>query len=271
MQNYGSLDSIEPAKLIVEKDLSTLDASLLSEIDHTVKKYADNLLHAIESVSARLSQLETRSRQIEAFVDELKLSVDNNHGNADGKLRLVENILREDPSLITVELIYSYAYRFLVPADFYTNLRNFALFLFPPPLSQAHPPLPSVNPSQAQPPLRQGPGFFGAYGPSTGPGESHPYSGSAVQYDSGSSLKSQQLASPVMGQSGGSGYPQLPTARILPQALPTASAVSSGSSSPRTGNRVPIDDVVDKVTSMENPRDQVKSNCAETDREWTVS
>lgn len=99
MQNYSSPDSIEPAKLIVEKDLSTIDASLLSEIDHTVKKYADNLLHAIESVSARLSQLETRSRQIEDFVVKLKLSVDNNHGNTDGKLRLVENILREVSSI----------------------------------------------------------------------------------------------------------------------------------------------------------------------------
>lgn len=99
MQNYGSLDSIEPAKFIVEKDLSTIDASLLSEMDYTVKKYADNLLHAIESVSVRLSQLETRSRQIESFVEELKLSVDNNHGNTDGKLRLVENILREVSSI----------------------------------------------------------------------------------------------------------------------------------------------------------------------------
>lgn len=97
--NYGSLDSIEPAKLIVEKDLSITDTSLLSEIDHTVKKYADNLLHAIESVSAGLSQLETRSRQIEAFVDELKLSADNNHGSTDGKLRLMENILREVSSI----------------------------------------------------------------------------------------------------------------------------------------------------------------------------
>lgn len=99
MQSYGSLDSIEPAKLIVEKDLSTIDASFLSEIDHIVKKYADNLLHAIESVSARLSQLETRSCQIESFVEELKLSVDNHHGNTDGKLKLVENILREVSSI----------------------------------------------------------------------------------------------------------------------------------------------------------------------------
>lgn len=100
MQNYGSLDSLAPAKLIVDKDLKTVDSSLLFEIDHTVKDYADNLLHAIESMSARLSQVETRSRQIESSLDGLKLSVDNNNGSTDGKLRLVENIFREVSSFI---------------------------------------------------------------------------------------------------------------------------------------------------------------------------
>lgn len=64
------------------------------------------------------------------------------------------------------------------------------------------------------------------------------------------------------GPSGGSGYPQLPTARILPQALPTASAVGAGSgpgAGGGTGNRVPIDDVVDRVTTMGFSRDQVRA------------
>lgn len=64
-----------------------------------------------------------------------------------------------------------------------------------------------------------------------------------------------------MGPSGGSGYPQLPTARILPQALPTASGVGggSGSGSGGSGNRVPIDDVVDKVTNMGFSKEQVRA------------
>ncbi|KAM3286725.1 hypothetical protein P3S67_025524 [Capsicum chacoense] len=49
----------------------------------------------MEGVSARLSQLETKSRQIDNSVYELKLSVGNNHGVTDGKLRQLENILRE--------------------------------------------------------------------------------------------------------------------------------------------------------------------------------
>lgn len=108
-----------------------------------------------------------------------------------------------------------------------------------------------------QPSNRPGPGFSGAYGPSSGHGEPYPHSSSFSQYGSGSPRKSQQLP-PTMSQSGGSGYPQLPTARILPQALPTASAVGGSSSSAGSGNRVPVDDVVEKVTHMGFPREQVR-------------
>ena len=71
-------------------------------------------------------------------------------------------------------------------------------------------------------------------------------------------MKQQQLSS-AAAQGGGGSYPQLPTARVLPHALPTASGVAGGSGSPGTGNRVPIDDVVDKVTNMGFSRDQVRA------------
>lgn len=95
MQNYSSLDSLEPAKVIVEKDRSASDASMLSEIDRTMKKHMENMLNVLEGVSARLSQLETRTHHLENSVDDLKVSVGNNHGSTDGKLRQLENILRE--------------------------------------------------------------------------------------------------------------------------------------------------------------------------------
>lgn len=118
----------------------------------------------------------------------------------------------------------------------------------------------AAPPDLFEPPCsRQGPGFSSAYGPSTGADDSYPYSGSTVKYGNSSPLNSQQLASPTMGQRYGSGYPQLPIARVLPQALPTASTVSSGPSSPCAGNKVPIDDVVDKVTNMGFPREQVRA------------
>lgn len=46
---------------------------------------------------------------------------------------------------------------------------------------------------------------------------------------------------------------------MLPQALPTASAAIGGSGSAGNGNRVSIDDVVDKVATMGFPRDHVRA------------
>lgn len=71
-------------------------------------------------------------------------------------------------------------------------------------------------------------------------------------------MKLQQLSS-AMPQTGGSSYPQLPSARVLPHAVPTVSGASGGSGSSGTGNKVPFDDVVDKVTSMGFSRDQVRA------------
>ncbi|KAJ3698526.1 hypothetical protein LUZ61_002231 [Rhynchospora tenuis] len=77
-------------------------AASLAEIDRTVKKYADNLLHALEGVSARLSQLESRTHHMENSVDDLKLVVGNYTGSTDGKLRQFENILREVQSGVQI-------------------------------------------------------------------------------------------------------------------------------------------------------------------------
>ena len=41
IKNYSSLDSMEPAKVIVEKDRSAFDATMLSEIDRTMKKHME--------------------------------------------------------------------------------------------------------------------------------------------------------------------------------------------------------------------------------------
>ena len=76
-------------------DKKVSDAAIVSEIDQTMKKYADNLLHVLEGVSARLTQLETRTRNLENSVDDLKVSVENNHGSTDGKMKQMENIMRE--------------------------------------------------------------------------------------------------------------------------------------------------------------------------------
>lgn len=104
VQNYGSLDSNELSKISLEKDRN-IDAAIVSEIDRTMKKHADNLLHVLEGLSARLTQLESRTRNLENSVDDLKVSVGNNHGSADGKMRQLENILREVVSFSFLPLI----------------------------------------------------------------------------------------------------------------------------------------------------------------------
>ena len=92
-QNYGSLGSIEP--IILEKDQNVVDTTIVAAIDRTMKKHTDNLIHMLESVSARLTQLESRTRHLESSVDDLKVSLGNNHGSTDGKMRQLENILKE--------------------------------------------------------------------------------------------------------------------------------------------------------------------------------
>lgn len=101
---------------------------------------------------------------------------------------------------------------------------------------------------------RSGSGFSSSvYNPPTNPNEAYAYGGSSSHYGNNPGTKLQ----PHSSGSGGN-YPQLPTARVLPQAIPTASAVGGGASSGGSGNRVPIDDVIDKVTLMGFSREQVK-------------
>jgi hypothetical protein len=60
--------------------------------------------------------------------------------------------------------------------------------------------------------------------------------------------------------SGGSSNSQLPTAQVLPHALPMASSVDGGSGSGGTGDGIPrTDDVVDKVVVMGFRRDLVRA------------
>ncbi|TVU21624.1 hypothetical protein EJB05_31273 [Eragrostis curvula] len=96
--NLKSAGLLEPhvlKKVSHEEDRSNFAAVTLADIDRTMKKYSDNLLHALEGVSSRLSQMEGRTRQLENSVDDLKLTIGNYNGSTDGKLRHLENMLRE--------------------------------------------------------------------------------------------------------------------------------------------------------------------------------
>ncbi|KAL1356402.1 hypothetical protein HN51_008421 [Arachis hypogaea] len=441
IKSYSSLDTIEPTKVAaVGKDQKALDAIILSEIDQTMKKHMENLLHVMEGVSARLTQLESRTHRLENSVDDFKVSVGNNHGSTDGKLRQLENILREvqsgvqtvkdkqdileaqlqlaklqvsktdqqsetQTSVVTNPIQQGASAPQQSQPQFppHANLpqsipavpspnappqpppqqglpppiqlanqfpqnqipavpQRDSYFTPPPPVqpqeapnqqyqvpptqqphpqpgapphqqyqqsphpqfsqpaphipqqqpaphlpqqppaitpvnlpqiqsslgqhveetpyvpSQNYPPTlhqPTSQPPSGPPPTQQyygapthayeppssrpNPGYSSGYGTLSAPAEPYRYGGSS-QYGGTPALKPQQLpTASSVSPSSGSGYPQLPTARVLPQALPTASVASGGSGSTGGGNRVPIDDVVDKVSSMGFPRDHVRA------------
>ncbi|XP_039069509.1 COPII coat assembly protein sec16-like isoform X2 [Hibiscus syriacus] len=436
---YGSLDSLEPVKDIQEKDQKAVDTSLVAAIDQTLKKHTDNLMHMLEGVGARLTQLESRTSNLETSVDDLKLSIGNNHESTDGKMRLLENILKEvqaevhivkenqgslealvqlpkpqlskrdlpsethsTPHMDSLQQAASapfQSHQQLPPAaafpqsllstpppppptvpqavpqrnlpptvqhpdqfpphqipsvpqrDAYypppgqpqeTSRQQFPMppthqvpsvpqrdayyppaqtqetpsqqFPMPPAQQPQHSPAalpnqpyqPAPPPHYSQPPQplqvqptighhpeeasyvpsqtypqnvhqppsqppsgppssqqyfgipsqmheppsrRPGPGFSTGYIPQSGASEPYGYGGSSPQY------RSSPMKMPQLPSSTGSGYPQFSTARVLPHALPTASGVGGGPTPSGPGNRVPIDDIVDKVTSMGFPRD----------------
>ncbi|KAJ0459226.1 hypothetical protein HanRHA438_Chr16g0743491 [Helianthus annuus] len=60
-------------------------------------------------------------------------------------------------------------------------------------------------------------------------------------------------------ESSGTNYMHTPVARTLPHALPTAIDVKEESRSDENGDTIPVDDIVDKVTSMGFRRDLVRA------------
>ncbi|THG20665.1 hypothetical protein TEA_002286 [Camellia sinensis var. sinensis] len=89
--NSSSMDYIDSVKVTREK----VGMKFVSEINQTIKEHFENLLHVVDGLSARLSQLESKTHQLENAVDDLKVSAEYNSGRTDGKLRQLENILRE--------------------------------------------------------------------------------------------------------------------------------------------------------------------------------
>ncbi|CAB4280732.1 unnamed protein product [Prunus armeniaca] len=94
-ENCSSMNHIDLAKSGCKYAGAFDDSALISVIGQKMSHHFDNMLHAVEGLSARLSQLETRLRRLENSVDDLKDSTEINHGRNDGKLRQLENILRE--------------------------------------------------------------------------------------------------------------------------------------------------------------------------------
>lgn len=71
-------------------------------VEQTMKKYADNLLRVLESMSGRLSQLESSAYTLNHSMEDLKLSLANNHGKFDSNVRSLSNHLTEVQKTVQV-------------------------------------------------------------------------------------------------------------------------------------------------------------------------
>ncbi|KAJ7515881.1 hypothetical protein O6H91_22G032900 [Diphasiastrum complanatum] len=67
-----------------------------------MKKYVDHLLRVLEGISGRLLHLENTTQRLERSVEVLKADGANNHGESDGKLRMLENSIKEVQSGVQI-------------------------------------------------------------------------------------------------------------------------------------------------------------------------
>lgn len=74
-----------------ELDMDSYNSVIVSAVERTMKNYADNILRVLEGMSGRLSKLESVTHNLEHSVASLKISVDEYHDEADGRLRALNN------------------------------------------------------------------------------------------------------------------------------------------------------------------------------------
>ncbi|KAJ6765286.1 P53 PROTEIN 1 putative-RELATED [Salix koriyanagi] len=332
------------------------NAALISEIDRKMKEHVDVLLHSVEFLSTRVSQLESKTHQIEDVVDDIKESLELNQGITDGKLREIKNILVEVQGGVQdlsdkqeiAEAQLQLAKLQMSKNNQQVEKQNVTGQAYEAPSSvsqqshqllpvsgaslQPHSPtssgtygLPQIHPQATAPapPVATAPQFptqllqnqmtapsvpkEEPYNPPYNPlvvptqdsmyqqyqvppaqqsqpipynhqpyqpmphfpqnsqlpqlSQVHPDPCDSPSNNGSSSIKPLQPipSPPVLG--GESIYKQLPTARLLPNTIPSASTVDagSGSGSGGSGNRIPADDVVDKVATMGFRRDLVRA------------
>ncbi|KAG6495132.1 protein transport protein sec31-like [Zingiber officinale] len=95
LKNAGTPEPHGFAQVGHEKEKSSYDNVIGSDIDYIVKKHTDRLMDAMEGISSKLLQLDNRTHHLENSLSEIKMTIANNNGSTDGRLSQLENILRE--------------------------------------------------------------------------------------------------------------------------------------------------------------------------------
>ncbi|CAN4103328.1 unnamed protein product [Withania somnifera] len=87
--------SIFPAPAYSPPEESSFNQDMISTVDKTMKKYADNLMRFLEGISSRLSQLELYCYNLDKSIGEMRSDLVRDHGEADSKLKALEKHVQE--------------------------------------------------------------------------------------------------------------------------------------------------------------------------------
>lgn len=73
----------------------SIGQDVITTVERTMKKYADNLMRFLEGISSRLSQLELYCYNLDKSIGEMRSELARDHGDADSKLKFLEKHLQE--------------------------------------------------------------------------------------------------------------------------------------------------------------------------------
>ncbi|CBI21851.3 unnamed protein product, partial [Vitis vinifera] len=91
-----SRSSLFPASNVYgQQEESSLNQEMISTVEKTVKKYADNLMRFLEGISSRLSQLELYCYNLDKSIGEMRSDLVRDHGEADSKLKSLDKHIQE--------------------------------------------------------------------------------------------------------------------------------------------------------------------------------
>lgn len=68
---------------------------LISAVEKSMKRNADNVMRFLEGISSRLSQLELYCYNLDKSIGEMRSDLIRDHGEADSKLKFIEKHLQE--------------------------------------------------------------------------------------------------------------------------------------------------------------------------------
>ncbi|XP_021737013.1 arginine-glutamic acid dipeptide repeats protein-like isoform X1 [Chenopodium quinoa] len=90
-----SRSSVFPTTNAYNQPEESLSQEMITVVERTMKKYADNLMRFLEGISSRLSQLELYCYNLDKSIGEMRSDLGRDHGEADSKLKFLEKHLQE--------------------------------------------------------------------------------------------------------------------------------------------------------------------------------